>query len=191
MAHPFAFLDFVFPVILAFIAGVRTWTILTSKIAEPQRPTPADNRNPGAGESKEPPSEKGEWATSRTNTMTLAFFSVTVITISITLVKPDHRFEFGLAYLSFAMFCFFIGSYMFSFIRRLKGQKYFRLPHIGETLEYVGIVSLGMGLFYIVNLVIGDSIGIIVLYLSFLVALIAVAFYELYQNKMFYHPKVE
>lgn len=190
MAHPFVFLDYVFPLILGFIAVFRIWTILTSKIVEPERALPAEKSNPRPEEMKEPPSPNAEYQTSRSNTMTLAFFTITVITITITLVEPDHRFEFGLAYLSLAMFCFFIGSYMFIFLRRLKGQKHFRLPHIGETLEFVGIVALGTGLFYIVTLVVEDSIGLVMLYLLFLFALIAVAFYELYQNKKYYHDVI-
>lgn len=134
-------------------------------------------------------SQAEEYQFQRYNTVTLAFFTITVITLSLTLASASEpNFQYGLAYLSLAMFCFFIGSYMYIFRRRLKGQRQLTLPYVGETLEFVGIVSLGTGLFYIVTLVVPDSIGLAILYMAFLFALIGVAFYELYQNKKFLHP---
>ena len=127
--------------------------------------------------------------------MTLSFFTITVITITITLASvygngSDPKFEFSLAYLSLAMFCFFIGSYMYIFRRRIKrNPPQLSLPYIGETLEFVGIIALGTGLFYVVTLVAFESEVLPILYLSFLVALVAVAVYELYQNKAYLHPR--
>jgi hypothetical protein len=174
LALPLAFLDYVFPVILAFIAGFRLLTAATSKVDYL-------NRSPSETESK-------EYDFLRLQLLTLAFFAITVITLAVTVFVTTQTisigFEYALGYLSVAMFCFFISSYMYSF--RITN----RLPYIGETLEFVGIVSLGIGFFYLVVQVVPTSIWLGVLYMIFLSALVGVAGYELYlNNRKRFHPR--
>ena len=176
-------LNYVFPVILVFIAGFRILTAATSK-KKPYVPLQ--------------PSEVAEYQYWRIGLLTLAFFSITVITLTLTLFDPtDPNFEYGLGYLSLAMFCFFISSYMFIFLRKKQngkqGEKQYEkritFPYIGETLEFVGIVALGVGFYYIVILVAPALISLEILYLSFLSALVGVAVYELHENRSFLHPR--
>ncbi len=131
-------------------------------------------------------STAGEYQFSRTQLISLAFFTIAIITlVAVRSDLTESNFVYGLSYLSVAMFCFFIGSYLFIF--QHKGN---RIPYIGETLEFVGIVALGIGFFYIVIEIVPDSISLEILYLLFLSALVAVASYEVYINYRFFHPRL-
>lgn len=123
--------------------------------------------------------EKQEYQNSRNHSITLAAFTIGAIALITSRDDLTNiNFQYGLAFLSVAMFSFFIGSYMFIFQNK---RNWF--PYIGETLEFIGIVSLSIGFFYIVLQLFPESPLLPVLYGLFFIGLVAVASYELYLNK--------
>ena len=128
------------------------------------------------------PETNEEYTNSRNHNITLASFTMAVI--GLVASRQDlvgSNLQYGLSYLSVAMFCFFIGLYMYIF--RQKKNKY---PYVGETLEFVGIIALGIGFFYLITQIVPGSISLEILYLGFLAVLVLVAVIELRINRQFF-----
>jgi hypothetical protein len=117
-----------------------------------------------------------QYRNSKNHSITLAAFTIAAIALvtSNQSISESVNLQLGITFLSGAMFSFFIGSYMFGFLSR---QQWF--PYIGETLEFVGILALAIGLFYIIIGLFQASLSLQILYFSFFAALIAVTGYEL------------
>ncbi len=56
-------------------------------------------------------------------------------------------------------------------------------PYIGETLEFVGILALTMGLFFIIAGLFQESLLLRVVYSASLLSLLGIVGYELYLNR--------
>jgi hypothetical protein len=124
-------------------------------------------------------SEKQEYQNSRNHTITLAAFAIGAIALVSSRDDLESlNFEYGIAFLSGAMFCFFIGSYLFIFQNK---QNW--LPYVGETLEFVGVLSLAIGLFYVISELFPASLSLPIIYWMFFSVLVGIASYELYLNK--------
>jgi uncharacterized membrane protein len=124
--------------------------------------------------------QREEYRNSRNHSMTLAAFTIAAIALVISneSISESVNLQLGIAFLSGAMFSFFIGSYMFVFL-----SKRHWFPYFGETLEFVGILALAMGLFYIVTGLFEESLLLQIIYLISFAALVAVTGYELYLNR--------
>jgi hypothetical protein len=120
--------------------------------------------------------QKEEYRSTRNQSITLSAFTLAAIALvfSNESISQSPNLELGIAFLSVAMFSFFIGSYMFMFMNK---RHWF--PYIGETLEFVGILALAMGLFNIITGLFQESLLLQVIYFVFFAVLLAVAVYEL------------
>lgn len=128
---------------------------------------------------------KNQYQSSRSHNITLASFSIAAIALITSRNDLNiQNLQFGIAYLSIAMFCFFIGSYLFVF--RQKGNI---IPYYGETLELAGILSLGIGFFYVVTQLFLENVALDLLYLAFFFTLVGVAAYELRLNIRYFYPR--
>jgi hypothetical protein len=133
---------------------------------------------------------EGVYQNARNHNITLAAFSIAVLALILSSGIGDsttirnENFEFGIAYISVATFFFFIASYTFVFLKSR------RFPYVGQTLEYAGIIALGIGFLLIIRIIFPESILLnIFLYPGFLISLLSVAGWELYLNFRFFHRK--
>jgi hypothetical protein len=145
--------------------------------------------------------EKKHYDDFRTHSITLASFTMTVIAVIVALpgilgVTPadqqarhnvvdqsiiDHNIK-SLFYLSLAMISFFISSYLFL----LRENRWF--VYTGESLEYMGIVAVGIGLLSLMlNVTNSWFLGIV--YLVFVIGITIIALIQIRISVRFFHPK--
>lgn len=117
----------------------------------------------------------------RARNANIALASFTIVAIALTVTIDDNKItnENTFAFLSLAMFLFFIASYLFE----IGYNKW--VEHIGETLEYAGVISLASGLLYLIHGKI-QSPFIELLYLGFLIAMIFTSIFEQVLNYRFH-----
>lgn len=157
------------------------WIILTAYIAI--RMLIPRGSKIGYFEAPSSEAERKEYSDSRNQNMVLASFTIVAIAIIISFKFNEiTQLRDGLYYLSIGMFLFFIASYLFT-LRRTKW-----LPYTAETLEYTGIIALAIGLLYLISGILTDLVMNII-YIGFFIGILAVAIYEAYLNKGFFHPK--
>jgi len=129
--------------------------------------------------------ERSEWKSLRDQNMVLASF--TIVAIAIILSLPSGFSEDkkpSVWYLSLALFSFIIGSYVFRFTTDR------RIPYVGETLEFEGLLALGIGLLYLASSIFKD-IMFDLIYSVFFIGVFVVALIDLYLNYSWFYPKVE
>jgi hypothetical protein len=96
------FLDYAFPIIIFFIVFIRLITPLTSKVNFMDKALNTTTIE--------------EYRRLRDHLITLVSFTLAAIALISSRTDLDKPYlQFGLAYLSIAMFSFFIGSYLFTF----------------------------------------------------------------------------
>ena len=140
--------------------------------------------------------EKQQYDSFRSHSITLASFTMTVIAIIIAFPKQEQFSAnlMSLVYLSVALVSFFIASYLYVF----RTNRWF--PYIGESLEYMGIIAVGIGLLSLMenvaqsNIADNTSVNSIILinivYAIFLIGMIAIAYKEISLTKTFFHQPV-
>jgi hypothetical protein len=148
-------------IILGVVISIRIGTALTNK---------------GWMNSEIDNDQREQYRNSKNHNITLTAFTLGAIALVISneSISRSLNLQLGIAFLSGAMFCFFIGAYLFSFLSR---RQWF--PYIGDTLELVGILALAMGLFNIITGLFESSLLLQVIYFLFFAAIIAVTAYEL------------
>jgi hypothetical protein len=128
----------------------------------------------------------------RNQNITLAAFSTAVLALLFSVNLPNspspnttnESFEYGIIYISLATFFFIIASFTYILLRSR------RFPYVGQTLEYTGLVALGIGFFHVIRVILSESVLLNVILLpAFLVGLLIVAGYELYLNFSYFYPK--
>lgn len=129
--------------------------------------------------------ERSEWKGLRDHNMVLASF--TIVAIAIIFALPSDTIQDkkpALFYFSIAIFNFIIGSYLFRFTMDR------RIPYTAETLEYVGIIALGIGLLYLVSSLVNDIL-FDVIYLIFFLGIVIITIIDLTLNYSWFYPKTE
>jgi hypothetical protein len=56
-------------------------------------------------------------------------------------------------------------------------------------MESVGIISIGIGFYYIITVLLEKNYFFTILYLIFFFGLVGITIFELILNKRFFHPK--
>lgn len=127
----------------------------------------------------------------RNQNITLAAFSTAVLALLFSVDLPNtdaitrnENFDFGIIYISLATFFFIIASFTYILLRSR------RFPYVGQTLEYTGLIALGIGFFHVIRVILSESVLLNFILLPLFVAgLLAVAGYELYLNFRYFYPK--
>jgi len=118
-------------------------------------------------------SEEEENVSKRNHTLMLASFTIVALTLVVIFAQEKESLNSNsFAFMSVAMFLFFISSYLFHI-----GYKLW-VSYSAETLEYVGIISLATGFLYMVSPSF-QEIFIDLIYIGFFVSMIAVVIFEL------------
>jgi hypothetical protein len=149
--------------------------------------------------------EKKHYDNFRSHSITLASFTMTVIAIIIAFpidesadpaeeqkVMPLQKQTkenlvsqniMSLFYLSLAMVSFFIASYLFL----LRETRW--LVYTGESLEYMGIVSVGIGLLSLMQNITNNNNILGVIYAFFVIGITIIAIIQIWISIRFFYPK--
>jgi len=127
----------------------------------------------------------------RNQNITLAAFSTAVLALLFSVDLPNtdpnttnQNFDFGIIYISLATFFFIIASFTYILLRSR------RFPYVGQTLEYTGLIALGIGFFHVIRVILsGSDLLNVILLPAFVIGLLVVAGYELYLNFRYFYPK--
>jgi hypothetical protein len=129
--------------------------------------------------------EKKHYDNFRSHSITLASFTMTIIALIVAFPNPGELSANikSLFYLSIAMTSFFISSYLFMF------RRYRWFPFIGESLEYMGLVAMGIGLLSLIqNLTKGNPL-LSMVYAFFVIAVILIAALQIHIIIRYLYPK--
>lgn len=121
----------------------------------------------------------------RTHSITLASFTMTIIAIIVAFPNANQLIQniMSLSYLSLAMVSFFISAYLFP----LRQGRWF--VYTGESLEYLGVVAVGIGLLsLLLNLTKGnDWLGLV--YGLFVIAISVIAVIQIRASIRYFYGK--
>jgi hypothetical protein len=136
---------------------------------------------------------EGLYQNARNQNITLAAFSTAVLALLFSVDLPNtdadpstrnENFDFGIIYISLATFFFIIASFTYILLRSR------RFPYVGQTLEYTGLIALGIGFFHVIRVILSESDLLNVILLpAFVAGVLIIAGYELYLNFRFFYPK--
>jgi hypothetical protein len=129
--------------------------------------------------------EKKHYDNFRSHSITLASFTMAIIALIVAFPNPTQLSTNvkSLFYLSIAMTSFFISSYLFTF----RQNRWF--PFTGESLEYMGLVAVGIGLLGLIqNLTKGNPL-LSMVYALFVIAVILIAALQIRMVINYFYPK--
>lgn len=133
--------------------------------------------------------EKEEYTNSKNHNIVLASFTIAAISVILAFQAGELTQNLqwaaldSLFYLSIAMMCFFIASYLFS-IRITRWYVY-----TAESLEYTGIIAVGIGFFRLIQVKVVNDDRITALYVLFIVGILFLVWLDLRFNKRFFFQK--